>query len=213
MQNFTLGKKGISMLLFGLVLLTTSFSSFGQENCPTVSDPAQEFCYLATVSDLVATANGDTVRWYRTATSTTPIPQDELLQTETYYAGNQSGTCTSRIPVRVTVDDIGAPDPLFGAIFSPCVYGAEPAAGASDPDYVKTVQDLIDNISGNAVQIFDQEFDEVKLNEATALVRGENYFAGQINSVSGIGLAEVAVRYHLTVSPIALASRSATVDK
>jgi gliding motility-associated-like protein len=201
MQNFTLGKKGISMLLFGLVLLTTSFSSFGQENCPTVSDPAQEFCYLATVSDLVATPNGDTVRWYRTGTSTNPIPNDELLQDGNYFAGNQSKTCTTRTAVSVTVDDFGAPEPLFGAIFSPCVYGAEPAPGDPDPVYIKTVQDLIANIEGNNVEIFDQEFDAVKLNETTALVRGENYFAGQRNPSTGCTTSRVAIRYDPIYSP------------
>ncbi len=206
MQNFTLGKKGISMLLFGLVLLTTSFSSFGQENCPTVSNTSpDDFCYLSRVSDLTGdtgtTISSGTIAWYRTLTSTNPIPNDELLQDETYYAGNLAKTCTARTAVSVTVDDFGAPDPLFGAVFSPCVYGAEPAVGDPDPIYIKTVQDLIDNIEGNNVEIFDEQYGEVKLDESTALVRGENYFAGQRNPSTGCTTSRVAIRYDPIYSP------------
>lgn len=210
MQNFTLGKKGISMLLFGLVLLTTSFSSFGQENCPTVSDADQEFCYLATVSDLVATANGDTVRWYRTAISTFPIPNDELLIDGIYYAGNQSGTCTSRIPVNVTIDDAGAPTTQFGNIFAPCEYNGTD---------VSTVQDLIDNVDAsteagetveNEVEIFATEFGVTAMDPTTILIEGNSYYAGQVNRATGCRTSRIALRYDPVFAPAPTAEAAQT---
>ena len=203
MRNFTLGKRGLPMFLFALILLTTSFSSFAQENCPTVADTTQEYCYLATVSDLQATANGDAVRWYRTATSTNPIPENELLETQTYYAGNASGTCTTRVAVSVTVDDAGAPEPRFGNIFAPCVYGS---TGAD----VKTVQDLIDNIDGNLVEIYAEQFSGDPLPAGTALQIGASYYAGQRNADNTCPTSRVAVRYDPVFAPAPTAEATQT---
>ncbi|MGB8705295.1 MAG: hypothetical protein WCD31_09720, partial [Gillisia sp.] len=184
MQNFTLGKKGKPMFLFALVLLIGNLS-FGQ--CPTVSDTSQnqKFCYLATVSDLQATATGDGVRWYRTATSTTAIPADELLKTGSYYAGNNSGDCTSRIEVTVTVDDYGAPTTDFGNIFSPCEYSTTDSS---------TVQDLINNVNGNKVEIYAEEFSGNPLDPSTVLVEGNSYYAGQRNPDTDCPTSRIALR-------------------
>ncbi len=186
MQNFTLGKKGKSMLFLTFILLTFSFSSYAQENCPTVSDTTQDFCYLATVSDLEATANGDTVRWYRTATSTNPIPENELLQTGTYYAGNASGSCTNRVAVNVEVDDFGSPTTQFGVIFQPCEFSEDDSS---------TVQDLINLITGNEVEIFAQEFSAEALDPNTVLIDGNSYFAGQRNPDTNCRTSRLAIRY------------------
>ncbi|MEP6262338.1 MAG: gliding motility-associated C-terminal domain-containing protein [Gillisia sp.] len=203
MQNFTLGKRGLPMLLFALILLTASFSSFAQENCPTVEDTTQDFCYLATVTDLQATANGDTVRWYRTAASTNPIPSNELLQTGTYHAGNASASCNNRVAVSVTIDDAGAPTTQFGNIFAPCEY---------DEDDVSTVQALINNVDGsieegetekNEVEIFATEFGETAMDPTTRLIEGNSYFAGQINRSTGCRTSRIALRYDpvLAIAP------------
>ncbi|QED38842.1 gliding motility-associated C-terminal domain-containing protein [Antarcticibacterium arcticum] len=203
MRNFTLGKKGLPMILFALILLTTSFSSFAQENCPTVADTTQDFCYLATVSDLEATANGDAVRWYRTATSVNPIPENELLETRTYFAGNASGTCTTRTAVSVTVDNAGAPEPQFGNIFAPCVYGS---TGAD----VKTVQDLINNIDGFQVEIYAEQFSGDPLPSSTPLNIGESYYAGQRNEDTGCPTSRVAIRYDPVFAPAPTAEPTQT---
>ena len=130
MRNFTLGSKGMPLFLFALFLFSGTYL-YGQ-NCPTITvdDDAstagiqQTYCYLQTVADLQANANGDGIRWYRTASSTNPIPSNEILEDgNTYYAGNVSGTCTSREAVTVTVTNLGAPTPAFGSFFQPCEYG------------------------------------------------------------------------------------------
>ena len=77
MQNFTLGKKGISMLLFGLVLLIGSVPSYGQTVCPTTggTPSPQTFCYLQQVGDI--TRDGTNTAVFQTAdvvNDTQPIP-------------------------------------------------------------------------------------------------------------------------------------------
>ncbi|MCF4102247.1 gliding motility-associated C-terminal domain-containing protein [Gillisia sp. M10.2A] len=194
MQNFTLGKKGIAMLLFTFILLIGTLPSYGQ-NCPSLTDPTpDDFCYLQTVQDLTAETGATTtsgeVAWYRTETSANAIPNTELLRTGNYYAGNSDGTCTSRTLVNVTVDDIGAPVSQFGNFYEPCEY--------STTD-VSIVQDLIDNINstvvGAEVQIFDEEFGNSPLFPLTPLVEGTSYFAGQINPSTGCPSSRIAIRY------------------
>ncbi|MDT0688674.1 gliding motility-associated C-terminal domain-containing protein [Salegentibacter sp. F188] len=192
MQNFTLGKKGKVFSIFTFLLLMGIFPSFGQTgNCPAVSDEEQSFCYLSTVSDLEATAaSGTTLRWYRTATSTNPIPGNELLREETYFAGNADGTCNgSRPSVTVSIDDIGAPEPSFGVVFSPCMYSMEGA---------NTVQELIDLVNptndGTNIEVYTEEFSGAPLNENENLSPGESYFVGQ-RSQDGCPSSRVAVRY------------------
>jgi gliding motility-associated-like protein len=175
MQNFTLGKKGITMLLFGLVLLTTSFSSFGQENCPTVSNTTPPpFCYLATVSDLVATANGDTVRWYRTATSTNPIPNNELLVDGIYFAGNQSGTCLTRIAVNVAVNTPVAPtQTTAGATFDPCQFSV------GETNTVAEIIARFEPLAGYDIEVFAEEFGTTVLGSGDILTAEASYYVGQ----------------------------------
>src|SRR5690606_27798042 len=112
MQNFTLGKKGISMLFLTFILLIGSLPSYGQ-TCPTVSDNTQEFCdALATVADLQATDTGGGISWYDNQISTNPIPANEILQNnKIYYAGANNGTTCpgSRQTVSVTVINTNPP--------------------------------------------------------------------------------------------------------
>ncbi|MCY2688315.1 gliding motility-associated C-terminal domain-containing protein [Salinimicrobium sp. TH3] len=183
MRIFTLGKKGVPLLFFALFLFSGTYS-YGQ-NCPTVSDQTQEYCYLSTVADLDATASGDDVRWYRTATSTTPIPFDELLQDESYFAGNTSGNCTERVEVAVTVDNVGPPISRFGITFQPCEYGE---------DDTTTVEELIDLIEGSDIAIYAEEFSGEPLPNNTPLEKGENYFAGQFSD-DGCPSSRLALRY------------------
>ncbi len=193
MQNFTLGKKGFFMLFFAFILLIGNSPTYAQsENCPTVSntDP-DEFCYLSTIADLTnetgAQGNGDELRWYRTQTSTNPIPNDELLTNGSYWAGNLSNTCREgRTEVTVTVDDFGAPTTQFGNTFAPCEY---------DEADQSTVQDLIDNVDGNEVEIFAAEFGETAMESTTRLVEGNSYFAGQRNPDTDCRTSRIALRY------------------
>ncbi|WP_373057146.1 gliding motility-associated C-terminal domain-containing protein [Zunongwangia sp. H14] len=209
MQNFTLGKKGKFFSFFAFILLIGIFPSFGQTgNCPTVGDEdtttdgnQQSFCYLSTVADLDGTAaSGTTLRWYRSATGTTPIPATELLQDGIYYAGNTEGTCNSRPSVNVDVDDYGAPSPSFGVVFSPCMYST---TGAN------TVAELIDLVEGNEVEVYTQEFSGSPLNPGTTLTPETSYYVGQRNPVTNCPTSRVAVRY----DPIAVQPPSGETEQ
>jgi large repetitive protein len=206
MQNFTLGKKGISMLFFTLFLLIGNLTVYSQTvNCPTISDDTQDFCYLKRVSDLEASSGGDGIRWYRTPTSSTPIPSNELLQNNTtYYAGNNSGNCTTRPSVFVTVDNYGAPSAQFGNTYEPCEYSS---------DDTSTVQTLINNVSGNDVEIFAEEFGEDALDPSTVLIEGNSYFAGQRNPSTGCRTSRIALRYDPVLAEAPTAQSTQTFCK
>ena len=200
MQNFTLGKKGISMLFLAFFLLIGNSLTFGQvTNCPTVSNTNPDaFCYLDDIAKLTmesgAVAGNDGLRWYRTADSTNPIPNDEFLENGFYYAGNNSGTCANRIAVEVTVTNIGAPTTDFGNFFQPCEYAA---------DDTSTVQDLIDNVTATntsyTIEVFDEEYGTSALDPATLLISGDNtsYFIGQRdpNASPNCPSSRIAVSY------------------
>lgn len=108
MRIFTLGRNGIPLFLFALILFSGTFSTYGQA-CPTVEDPNQTFCDSESfqVSDLVASEPN--VVWYADATSTTPLrPTDLLVTGEVYYADFEGGNCDARPSVTVTIQE--APD-------------------------------------------------------------------------------------------------------
>ena len=100
------------ILLFSMML---TFGVAAAQNCPTVDDVTQTFCqsegsgndyYRPAVQHLSATANGDAVAWYATADSDEALNMDELLvDGNSYFAGNASGTCDSRIEVVVELAD------------------------------------------------------------------------------------------------------------
>src|SRR5690606_33101185 len=74
---------------------------------PTAASP-QTFCAGATVASLVATKEepANTVNWYDSATSGTPLSSAALLSTGTYYV-SQTNSCeltSPRTPVSVTVN-------------------------------------------------------------------------------------------------------------
>ena len=187
MQNFTLGKRGLPMLLFALILLIGSLPSYGQ-TCPTVSDNTQEFCdALATVADLQATDTGGGISWYDNQTSTNPIPENEILQNnKTYYAGADNGTTCpdARQTVIVTVSNTSPPALGQGEdeFFTPCERIAD------DPD-ANTIGDLRAGIDlvprpGFTIEYFADQFDgdSPQLSDATLLVSGTNYFAGYVGA-------------------------------
>src|SRR5690606_18760881 len=205
MQNFTLGKKGMSMFLLTFILLIGSLPSFGQENCPTLNDTSPEdFCYLETIQDLTtatgATVTTGSVAWYRTEDSPNPIPNGELLRNGNYFLGNTNGNCENRIEVSVAVINVGAPTPTFGSFFQPCEYG---------PSDESTVQDLINMVDPTVttyiIEVFDEEFTGSPLQSNERLQEGENYFVGQRdpNANPSCPSTRVAVEYSpvLAVAP------------
>ncbi|WP_324720695.1 immunoglobulin domain-containing protein, partial [Salinimicrobium sp. HB62] len=205
MRIFTLGKKGVPLFFFAFFLMTGTYT-YGQ-NCPVVVDEdggasgnQQTVCYLSTVADLQATANGDSVAWYRTATSTNPIPANEILENATYYAGNVSATCNSRPAVEVTVINLGAPTPSFGSFFQPCEYST------SD---ISTVADLLATVDADdasyVLEAFLEEFSGSALDPNAQLVAGTSYFVGQRdpNADPSCPSTRIAIQYSpvLAVAP------------
>ncbi|SDL47834.1 gliding motility-associated C-terminal domain-containing protein [Salinimicrobium catena] len=92
---------------------SSSATIFVAEACPIVADTTPEFCETVDdgtgadfprVSDLLPAH----AVWYTTADpsdDTTIDPNTQLEDQAVYYAGNQSGTCTARTPVTVTILD------------------------------------------------------------------------------------------------------------
>lgn len=195
MQNFTLRFKGKPFYLFILTILIGNLPSIYGQSCPTVSDTDQEFCYLSTVSDLEAeAANGSTLRWYRTATSTTPIPSDEFLRDGDYYAGNQDGSCDSRPVVTVTVDDLGAPVSQFGNFYEPCEYSEE------DVTTVAELKDLITPSDPSYdINVYEEEYgdESSELADDFILEEGASYFVGQDDPSSDCRYSSrIAIQYN-----------------
>jgi len=176
MQNFTLGKKVYSLLLFLLVLLIGSTSSYGQCPTPAGTEASQEFCFLATVGDIQR--DGTNTAVYQTADNTNdtqPIPSSEILSDDTtYFVGGQSGTCT-RIPVAVNVIFEDYPNNRLvpgenSFTISPCEsnFTAEQLATYFDP------------ITGYEIRVYEEEFGNT---EATGpLTPNDSYFVGQVST-------------------------------
>lgn len=80
----------------------------GAPGNPTATSP-QEFCFSATVADLVAT--GTNLAWYSQASGGTELtPDTPLTSNTTYYVSQEMNGCESnRIPVLVIINDPAAP--------------------------------------------------------------------------------------------------------
>ncbi|SFC88125.1 gliding motility-associated C-terminal domain-containing protein [Algibacter pectinivorans] len=93
-----------SYALFFLLLFGMSYSGFSQ--CPTVNNPAPPpICVAAGYSfgDLNANATdgGDGIVWYDSPTGGNSFNANELVDEGIYYAGNNSGTCVTRMPITI----------------------------------------------------------------------------------------------------------------
>jgi len=207
MQNFTLGKKGISMLLFGLVLLIGSVPSYGQ-TCPTPGGTAdtQPFCYLQTVGDIQT--DGDAVfQTANTTSDTQPIPASEILESGIYYAGSSTGSC-ARIAVTVTVTSTPHPDNTLypgstSFSISPCLntdFTAEDLAGFFTP------------LTDYEIRVYEKEF-ETGL-ASGQLTPNDSYYVGQVYTGTGSGSncpsLRVAVGYNPANAPAPTATSPQT---
>lgn len=204
MQNFTLGKKGFSMLLFALILLIGSFSSYGQ-TCPTVNDPAQSFCNaLSTVSDLQP--QGAT--WYADENTNQPLPTDELLiNGEDYYADSPDCT-TPRGDRKVTVTITGpiAAPVVQDDFFTPCSGG-----GPYNVGDLKEAIDAEPAPSGYTLEVFTKRYikGETPLNDTDGIQVG-NYYVGYTDG-SGCETRRKPVRFEPVDAPAPAAPSPQTV--
>ncbi|RRJ92439.1 T9SS C-terminal target domain-containing protein [Paenimyroides tangerinum] len=79
-------------------------------NVAPVTNATQTFCGSYTVADLVATPlTGNTIGWFDSATSTTPLAVTTVLATGNYYVSQYNGSCWSpKAEVSVTVGSVPA---------------------------------------------------------------------------------------------------------
>lgn len=191
MQNFTLGRKGLSWFLFAFILFVGSASSYGQ--CYTVNDEdgvtagdQQSYCYLADIQDLinegVSDSDGDTEVYESadTVNDTDPYDRDELLTDETtYYVGSSTDSSCDRVAVEVTVNSQDTPsNNITGGrgdfTISPC---------DSSEFTAQDLEDLFNADAGFDLEVYDTEFGTTALDPTTPLDAGDSYFVGQVPPV------------------------------
>ncbi|MGM1055253.1 MAG: gliding motility-associated C-terminal domain-containing protein [Bacteroidota bacterium] len=175
MQNFTLGKKGISMLFFTFFLLIGSSPTFGQE-CTVAGNfpPSQEFCYLETINDL-DTDGLSVFQTSDTTNDTQSIPGDELLTDGAiYWVNSPLGDCRS--PLTVVVNNAPRPANIItnsvvsGFEFTTCT----PATFNSDD-----LADLFEAQTDYSIEVYATEESTIPLDGVT-LNNGDSYFVGQV---------------------------------
>ncbi|RXJ50178.1 gliding motility-associated C-terminal domain-containing protein [Gelidibacter gilvus] len=170
-----------------ICFMGVSLNSFGQ--CPTVTTPLQSFCDIDVpkVTDLVATDNGGGIRWYASATSTTPLSNTVgLVNGRDYYADDNSGTCGTR--QRVDVEIYGVP---FGLGFQGvCVDHPEEA----------TIADLY--AVGNDLQWYSVDSGGSPLDPTTILVDSTIYYVDQANPNTGCRTSRLSVYVNVGLVPV-----------
>ncbi|MEO6348388.1 MAG: hypothetical protein ABIO60_10820, partial [Aquaticitalea sp.] len=170
-----------------LLVIGGIFHTYSQ--CPTVTNPLQTFCDLETptIANLTATNNGNGVKWYATATSTTPLSNSQgLISGEDYYADNNSGTCGTRPRVDVVI--YGAPTGLsFQGV---CVDSPNDA----------TIADLIAN--GNDIKWYTVPNGGTALSPTTILMDNTLYYVNQSNPNTGCRTSRLTVFVNVGVVPV-----------
>ncbi|MBA6152328.1 gliding motility-associated C-terminal domain-containing protein [Gelidibacter maritimus] len=187
MRKITKANLYTQLLVAFICFIGVSLHSFGQ--CPTVTNPTQSFCDIEApkISDLVATDNGGGIRWYETSTSTTPLSNTVgLVNGNTYYADDSSGTCGSRQPVNIVI--YGVP---FGLGFQGvCV---------DDPSEA-TIADLY--AIGNDLQWYSQATGGTPLDPSTNLVDSTVYYVNQSNPDTGCRTSRLSVFVNVGLVPV-----------
>ncbi|WP_425077606.1 gliding motility-associated C-terminal domain-containing protein [Psychroserpens sp. S379A] len=148
--------------------------------CPTVINNEQTFCDLDSllVSDLQAIDAGGGVAWFETTTSLIPLnDSDSLIDGQTYYVDNSTGTCGNRQAVLVNV--LGPPIGLnFQGV---CVENASDA----------TLNNL--EAFGNDVQWYLSSSGGTPLNTTTILSDNTIYYADQSSPFTGCRTSRLSV--------------------
>ncbi len=185
-----------------LVVRATVFST----PPPTTTQINQSFCVKdyfpnsPTVADLSASGNG--ILWYNTETSTTPLNSTDLLTDSTPYWATQTDAITgcesaSRLVVNVSV--INPPTPTTSEVNQAfCV--------ADNP----TIANL--QVNESSILWFDAETSTTPLNTADLLIDGEDYWAANLNVVTGCeSIVRIMVAVSITdVPPVSIANVSQT---
>jgi mucin-2 len=187
MRIITLGRKKILPLFFCFAFFAGLVNLRAQ--CPTVANLSQTFCDVEapTISNLVATSNGNGVAWYATATSTVALSSTlGLADGEDYFADDVSGTCGTRTRVVVTVYG----KPFAQSFQGPCV---------DDPSQA-TIADL--TATGNNIQWYAGPSGGLPLPSTTVLVDNAFYYASQTNPITGCETSRRPVQVTVGVVPV-----------
>ena len=149
---------------------------------PTVE--AQEFCEGATVADLVA--EGAEIKWYDAEDAATPLTEDTVLVSGTYYVTQTIDGCESeKLAVEITVN----PTPE-----APIAEGQEFCEGA-------TVADLV--AEGTEINWYDAEDATTPLTEDTVLATGTYYVTQTIDGCESERFAVEVVVNATPEAPVA----------
>ena len=158
-------------------VLLASFFGFNNSvysQCPTVTNATQSFCDTQSpkIASLVATNNGGGIKWYATATSTTPLTNTtSLINGEDYFADDNSGSCGVRQSVVVTI--YFAPT---GANFQGVCVANLSQATLSNPQFV---------INGNNLKWYTTPTGGVPISNSTILTDNTIYYISQTNPDTG----------------------------
>ncbi|RRJ88503.1 T9SS C-terminal target domain-containing protein [Paenimyroides tangerinum] len=184
---------GIESILRTQILVTIT-------NTPAPTTNNQTFCpnQNATVASLVVT--GTAIKWYSSATTTTPLAVTTALASGNYFATQTVNNCEStRTQITVTISNTAAPT---GSNQTFCA--------SSNP----TVANLI--ATGTAIKWYNSATATTPLAATTALVSG-NYFASQtVNNCESTTRKQITVTITNTAAPTAVnqtfcANQNATV--
>jgi len=154
----------------------------------TISEAIQTFCFVnnSTVADLQAT--GDTIIWFESETSITPLnATDALIHGEDYWALNTDSIIgcesASKQMVTVAITDVAAPT-INNLSQTLCV---------SNNPTIASLQ------ASGVVEWYALENDTTPLNLTESLINGGVYWAAAINTTTGCP-SSVKVRVDITLT-------------
>lgn len=197
--------------LFTLILFSGTLL-YGQ-GCPVavdqnLSDPGiQQYFCDATIPEVQhLQASGTDVVWYADQTATTPLPDTQLLATNTvYYAGNSSASCAgSRSEVTVTIysqpeilgiyENKSANTKQSLPTLSFCV------ADVNNPNiYLSNIRTNADD--SGTIQWYDGKNSTTVLPADTELVNGTTYWVDQANPYGSCRTNRQSVKIELISEP------------
>ncbi|KAB1155540.1 T9SS type B sorting domain-containing protein [Flavobacterium luteum] len=186
MRIITLSTKKTLFFLTFLAFFISLNNSLAQQ-CPIIVNSSQSFCDSrpspAKVSDLVAIDNGGGIKWYTVPTSGTALNPSTILNSGSYYADNNTGTCATRPRVDVVFyikpSPVDLPSPTF------CV--------------ASTVANLQQKIAGNDLRWYLSPTGGSQLASSLPLINNTDYYASQFISSSGCETLRSRIRVKIVI--------------
>ena len=159
---------------------------------PPRADSTQYLCNVPTLAHMqVAVEDLYVVRWYATATSTTPLAYNTpIISGTTYYASSYhliAGCESTRIPITATVVNTAAPTAEAEQIFCPSLQ--------------PTIADL--EATGSVIKWYNAAEGSTPLAPTNRLMHNRTYYASQtIHNCESTTRTAVTVRMENVVAPI-----------